>query len=382
MTQDTTELDASMPSLFGSARLIQQKLTGLPSSKNNIPQIMQLTELLPPIHLAGFEYQLGSPGRGLDFQQGFRINRESLFALNQFCRNTTSPEHPHLEIISSVRDLIDRCMGGQAKGVHPIRQVWLEYDTGLGLQRSPAAIFITLRDELMDPEIIGSELSNTYQQFAGAEIDPDTYKTASAIFNSAVAFRGVSSIGFMAGRPGGGIRIILPIDCSGDLEKLIRIVDPLLPASEMASSIKFFEPELPACRLCVDVQPKQTGGIALECAFPEYTNGLPYRKNSNCLFTKLISKGWCSEAEAGTLLNWPEEIYPPDNSQCWPDDLIIQSLRFPEDHFHHIQCGFSHLKLADWRTDWQVRKIYFGYRAAVRISSPEGLGLEPNFSVR
>jgi hypothetical protein len=122
----------------------------------------------------------------------------------------------------------------------------------------------------------------------------------------------------------------------------------------LQESIAFFDRIV----VCLDIGKDIGANVGLEC----FIDGPP-NENERWLsaFDYLVKKGLCDRNIPQQILAWPGFMRPiPDNAKYWPDNLLIESILRPSNHFSCIYRKISHIKInCDVQKSIEL-KVYFG----------------------
>ncbi|MDZ4728451.1 MAG: hypothetical protein SH820_00715 [Xanthomonadales bacterium] len=321
-----------------------------------------IAKQLPPIHRAGFEYQFSHPERGLDFQQGI------LTTANDYSRLTWKSGTDVTSFLGPIQKMSFEALRENSTISQCIKQIWLEFDSGLVTALKSPSVFLGLQYPLTQSPLACDGVRDAYRMLTGRPMCTETALTMGEILRVATELKGVSHAGFMLGRKHEGLRLVLPICSKPDSIRLL--FGQLKPQNEFASVEHVYEQvrnTFPDIRLCIDIHRNQIFATSLECFFRPMEPDSNIEANEKAALKQLVDIGLCSSGERDALLGWVGELFPQTHINNWPEDLILTSLTAPENHFSRIETGLSHIKVNAQTSQQTHAKVYFGYRESCLV---------------
>lgn len=326
------------------------------------PEIIQSVQILakhlPPIYCCGFECRLDNSNQ-IDFHQCVAaIDTEP----EKVIHHILSTGALHSDAWKCVKDFCAQWTNRSSSLNNTVTGIWLEFDQAHGNSYEMVPnIFIRLKpqEEIQrsDIETI-SILKKSLTLLARANLsDPMLANLCRCLeFDTDAPY--ISHFGLMLSRDLKTIRI----NIAGIQKTNIRVYLDQLGltwqskklADILAEASHFFD----RIAVCMDISSEIGAGVGLECFIDD-----PSDKSNRwpAVFDHLVEKGLCQPDKRDPILSWPGFMRPVANSApYWPDNLIIESMLRPRNHFSCIYRKISHIKLNAYPDKAIGLKAYFG----------------------
>jgi len=345
--------------LNSSLEIVRSRLSPLLCSEVNLERIREIASRLPPVHRAGFEYQLKQNITGLDFQQAVRNRKVEIGSLNSWAQSGLLPLPGKQRSSSALLNLVETWQDENSLANQIVDQLWLEFDCGDPVKSSgDPSVFLGFPVK-SDTSLAHFELiSQVFQILTGRKLPPETAATLQPIFELADQAGGVSHAGFMLSRNSKQVRMILPMPNRASAKKLLNHAHGYEIPANLDKALNWLFERFKTLRLCLDIGSSISQRIGLECSL---NTRHAADQNADLVFDQLIARNLCTEQEKEALMAWPGLIYPGSGSAPWPDEMIIHSLLQDSNRFNVIDCRLSHLKFNLATTGILNAKAYFGY---------------------
>lgn len=337
-------------------------------SSEIIQASQKLAKLLPPIYCCGFECRLDS-SQQIDFHQFIAsIDNEP----EKVIHHIGSSESLQHDAWARVKDFCILWMDRSSSLNNDITGIWLEFDQShLFTYETVPNIFIRFKPQdsiQQNGSKTVSIIEKSLSLLAQVKLSGHMRTNLCLCLETGIDSAYISHFGSMLSRDLKTIRINI-----AGIQKtnILAYLDQLglkEQSKKLGDIIEGTFPFFDRVVVCLDIGNRIGANVGLECFIDDQSNK---NRSWSAVFDHFVEKDLCKTDKRDQILSWPGFMRPGSNSaKYWPDNLIIESMMRPENHFSCIYRRISHIKINYYPNKAIGLKAYFG-AVHLWVTSPE-----------
>jgi len=322
-----------------------------------LKKIRLLARLLPPVYCSGFECRLGRNAPRVDLHQCISSDNEPAILIDHIA-SSSDLGHPAWK---QIRSFCKRWSKSSSILNRIVESLWLEIDDRDTFSTGVVpSVFVSLKKEgslsLSEKEleqVVLTALSLLRDRPASKHLINNLRRC----YDACPEGGGITHIGTMLSRDSRMVRLNIGGLTPEHFSSYLRHIGWPGPILNTTSELARFGRLVDSVILCLDVGDGISPEIGMECLFSGNSTDLT---GWSGFLTYLVDCGLCIPEKADALLAWPGVVVPTSVADCWPNELIIESLLESDGKFTQFIRKLSHIKIIVGPRRAIAAKAYFG----------------------